>query len=96
MVGLDSNNSLSIADVNRIWLPEQPNMDFEWQLQTNCTQTNDTGPCHGSKSDLIQSSPKVKEQIAPPGAHTFHIAQIGRNCKRINRESILGDHYLNS
>ena len=52
MDGLDSNNNLSIADVNRIWLPDQPNMDFQWQLQTNCTPTNDTGPCQGSKSDL--------------------------------------------
>ncbi|XP_074627543.1 uncharacterized protein LOC141885641 [Acropora palmata] len=41
--------TLRLTDVNRIWLPdnEQPVMDLKWQQRTNCTPTNDTGPCRG-------------------------------------------------
>lgn len=38
-------------DANRIWSYDQPMMDFAWQSQTNCIDTNGTGPCYGGKSN---------------------------------------------
>ena len=41
----------TILDANRIWSYDQPMMDFAWQLQANCTNASDTGPCYGGKSN---------------------------------------------
>ena len=50
-LNLDTRNFLSTVDLNRIWSYDQPMMNFAWQSQTNCTNTNDTGPCYGGKAN---------------------------------------------
>ena len=79
------NENFFIVDVNRIWLPdnEQPVMDLKWQQRTNCTPTNDTGPCRGSKDSIVKC---VNASPTPLTSwlcetHKLHLVRVVINTK---------------
>ena len=69
-----------ILDVNRIWLPdnEQPVMDLKWQQRTNCTPTNDTGPCRGSKDSIVKcvNAPPTPLASWLCETHKLHLVRV--------------------
>ena len=74
-----------ILDVNRIWLPdkEQPIMDLKWQQRTNCTPTNDTGPCRGSKDSIVKcvNAPPTPLTSWLCETHKLHLVRVVINTK---------------
>ena len=79
------NVNFFIVDVNRIWLPdnEQPVMDLKWQQRTNCTPTNDTGPCRGSKDSIVKcvNAPPTPLTSWLCETHKLHLVRVVINTK---------------